>query len=250
MAVRPLPWIVNVMPASRGGDAQARVQGLQVAAAVSLYGVSFGALSVASGLSVAQTMVLSLVMFSGASQFAVIGILASGGVAAGLAAVLSAGLLGIRNGLYALRMAPVLSPRGPLRLLAAQLTIDESTAVASAQPATSSARVGFWTTGVWLFVGWNLMSLAGALLGDVLGDVRAYGLDAAAAAAFLGLVWPWLRRGEPMVIAVAAVVLTVALLPFVPAGVPVLAVALVAIGFGYYRHRVAPEAPPRAERAP
>ena len=94
---------------------------------MSLYGVSFGALSVASGLSVAQTMVLSLVMFSGASQFALIGIIASGGAAAGVAAVLSAGLLGIRNGLYALRMAPVLAARGPLRMLAAQLTIDEST---------------------------------------------------------------------------------------------------------------------------
>lgn len=237
------------MRASRGHDAQARTQGLQVAAAVSLYGVSFGALSVASGLTVAQTVVLSLVMFSGASQFALIGIIASGGAAAGVAAVLSAGLLGIRNGLYALRMAPVLSARGPLRLLAAQLTIDESTAVASTQTSTSSARVGFWTTGVWLFIGWNLMTLAGALLGDVLGDVRAYGLDAAAAAAFLGLVWPWLRRGEPMVIAVAAVVLTVVLLPFVPAGVPVLVVAIVAIVFGIYRHRVAPQAPAREETA-
>jgi Predicted branched-chain amino acid permease (azaleucine resistance) len=113
---------------------RARSQGIQVALAVSLYGTSFGALAVVAGFSVWQTMVLSLVMFSGASQFAVIGIVASGGVSAGLAAVLSAGLLGIRNGLYALRMSALLEPRGLMRFVAAQLTVDESTAVASAQP--------------------------------------------------------------------------------------------------------------------
>lgn len=219
----------------------ARAHGLQVALAVSLYGVSFGALAVTSGFSIGQTMVLSLVMFSGASQFALIGLIATGGANAGLAAVASAGLLGIRNGLYAVKMSPILAPRGGLRLLAAHLTIDESTAVASAQSTPSAARVGFWTTAVSLFLGWNAMTLVGALLGDILGDVRGYGLDAAAAAAFLGLVWPWLKSGEPVVVAVVAAVLTVAFVPVVPAGVPVLIVAVVAIGFGLYRHAVAPD---------
>jgi predicted branched-subunit amino acid permease len=195
-------------------------------------------------------MVLSLVMFSGASQFALIGIIATGGAAAGLAAVLSAGLLGIRNSLYALRMSPLVGARGGLRVIAAHLTIDESTAVGSAQTSVAAGRVGFWTTGVGLFIGWNLMTLLGALLGNVLGDVRTYGLDAAAAAAFLGLVWPWLTRGEPVVAAVAAAVLTVALVPALPTGVPVLVVALTAIAFGLYRHRVAPQAPPREEVTP
>jgi predicted branched-subunit amino acid permease len=221
-----------------------------VALAVSLYGVSFGALAVTSGFSLWQTMVLSLVMFSGASQFALIGIIATGGAAAGLAAVLSAGLLGIRNSLYALRMSPLVGARGGLRVIAAHLTIDESTAVGSAQTSVAAGRVGFWTTGVGLFIGWNLMTLLGALLGNVLGDVRTYGLDAAAAAAFLGLVWPWLTRGEPVVAAVAAAVLTVALVPALPTGVPVLVVALTAIAFGLYRHRVAPQAPPREEVTP
>ena len=125
------------MRANDTGIRQARTQGLQVALAVSLYGVSFGALAVTSGFSVAQTMVLSLVMFSGASQFALIGIIASGGAAAGLAAVLSAALLGMRNGLYALRMSPVLEARWPLKILAAHLTIDESTAVGSASGVVS-----------------------------------------------------------------------------------------------------------------
>jgi Predicted branched-chain amino acid permease (azaleucine resistance) len=226
---------------------QARSQGIQVALAVSLYGMSFGALAMVSGFSLWQTMVLSLVMFSGASQFAVIGIVATGGVSAGLTAVLSAGLLGVRNGLYALRMSALLEPRGWTRLAAAQLTVDESTAVATAQPSRQAAQAGFWTTAVALFLGWNLSTLVGALLGDVIGDVRSYGLDAAAAAAFLGLVWPWLRVGEPVVVAIGAAVVSIVLLPLVPAGVPVLIVAVLAIAFGVYRHRVAPEAPPREE---
>lgn len=225
----------------------ARSQGIQVALAVSLYGVSFGALSVISGFSLAQTMVLSLVMFSGASQFALIGIIAAGGPAAAVAAVFSASLLGMRNGLYALRMSPIVQPAGPLRIIAAHLTVDESTAVGTAQPSVRAGRVGFWTTAVALFIGWNLMTLAGALLGDILGDVRAYGLDAAAAAAFLGLVWPWLKSGEPTIAALGAAVLTVVLVPAVPAGIPVLVVAVVAIVFGLYRHRVNPHEPARDE---
>jgi len=226
---------------------QARSQGVQVGLAVSLYGISFGALSVVLGFSVWQTMVLSLVMFSGASQFAVIGILASGGASAGGAAIATAGLLGVRNGLYALRMSPVVGPGFLKRTIAAQLTVDESTAVAMSQTDQRSARVGFWTTAIVLYLGWNSATLLGALLGNALGDVSAWGLDAVAAAAFLGLLWPRLVTLEPVVVALGAGVLTLLLVPVVPAGVPVLVVAMVAIGFAVYRHRVAP-APPDQPR--
>lgn len=226
---------------------QARSQGIQVGLAVSLYGISFGALSVVLGFSVWQTMVLSLVMFSGASQFAVIGILASGGASAGGAAIATAGLLGVRNGLYALRMSPVVGPGFLKRTIAAQLTVDESTAVAMSQTDQRSARVGFWTTAIVLYLGWNSATLLGALLGNALGDVSAWGLDAVAAAAFLGLLWPRLVNLEPVVVALGAGVLTLLLVPVVPAGVPVLVVAMVAIGFAVYRHRVAP-APPDQPR--
>ena len=100
-----------------------------VGLAVAAYGVSFGALSVASGLDIWQTCFLSLIMFSGGSQFAVIGILASGGAAAGGAAIASGALLGTRNALYALRMAPIVAGpwrrTAPRNLLAAHWTIDE-----------------------------------------------------------------------------------------------------------------------------
>ncbi len=205
-----------------------------VAMPVSAYGLSFGALSVASGLDLWQTCVLSLLMFSGGSQFAAIGVIASGGASAGLAAVAGAALLGTRNTLYGIRMAPIVGRRWPGNLLAAQLTIDESTAVATAQPSLEGQRTGFWFTGVLIYLGWNLTTLLGALLGDLLGDVRQYGLDAAAAAAFLGLLWPRLRELQPIAVAAIAAVVATLLSPALPPGVPVLAAALVAVAVGAF----------------
>jgi predicted branched-subunit amino acid permease len=205
---------------------------LGVGLAVSAYGVSFGALAVASGLDIWQTCVLSLLMFSGGSQFALIGVLASGGAAAGPAAIASATLLGIRNGLYSMRMSPIVGGPWWRRLLAAHWTIDETTAVGTAQPTLRGQRVGFWVTGAVIYVGWNLTTLLGALLGDLVGDVRMYGLDAAAAAAFLGLLWPRLTARQPVAVAIAAAVVAAVLVPWLPPGLPVLAAAAVAIVVG------------------
>jgi predicted branched-subunit amino acid permease len=205
-----------------------------VATAVALYGVSFGALSVTAGLDIWQTCVLSLFMFSGGSQFAVIGVIASGGTSAGIAAIASAALLGTRNGLYAIRMAPIIGPGWPKKIAAAHLTIDESTAVSTAQSEPHLQRVGFWWTGILLFIGWNLTTLIGALIGNLLGDVSSYGLDAAAAAAFLGLVWPRLVALQPIVVAAGAAVVAATLTPVLPAGVPILLGALVAVLVGAF----------------
>lgn len=205
---------------------------LGVGLAVSAYGISFGALAVASGLDIWQTCVLSLFMFSGGSQFALIGVLASGGVAAGPAAIASATLLGARNALYSMRMSPIVGGPWWKRLVAAHWTIDESTAVATAQPTRRGQRVGFWVTGAVIYVGWNLTTLLGALLGDLVGDVRQYGLDAAAAAAFLGLLWPRLTARQPIIVAIAAGVVATVLIPVLPPGLPVLAAAAVAVVVG------------------
>lgn len=212
----------------------ARVQ--RVAAVVALtvasYGLPFGALSVAAGLNVWQTCFLSLVMFTGASQFALIGIIATGGVAAGPSAIANAALLGLRNTFYGVTLAPTLGVTGWRRWVAAHLTIDESTAVAVAQSTTPLQRHGFWLTGGGVFVVWNVSSLLGALLGDAIGDVEALGLDAAAPAAFLGLLWPRLRRRQSLVVAVAAAGLAVAATPYLAAGVPVLLTVAVAVVVG------------------
>jgi predicted branched-subunit amino acid permease len=222
-------------------------QSVSVAVATGLYGISFGALSVVAGLSTAQTMALSLLMFSGGSQFAFIGVIGAGGAAG--AAIATAGLLGARNGLYGPQVTPLLAAHGWRRPLAAQLTIDESTAVATAQRDPAAARLGFWWTGVGVFVMWNAFTLLGAVVGDKLGDPRRYGLDAAAAAAFLALVWPRLSGPDGHLarfVAGGAVAVALVLTPFTPAGVPVLLAAVVAIVVGM----LAPGTPPTStERA-
>ncbi len=206
--------------------------GLWVAVAVSAYGVSFGALAVAAGLDVWQTCVLSLLMFSGGSQFALIGLVATGGLSAAPAAITAAALLGVRNTLYAIRLSPIIGPGFAKRIAAGWITIDESTAVATTQPDLASQRLGFWVTGLGIFIGWNITTLAGALLGNLLGDVRRYGLDAAAAAAFLGLVWPRLKQLQPIVVAIAAAVIATVVTPWVPPGIPIIAAAVVALVVG------------------
>lgn len=221
------------MAGTRSTEQRAAIRAsFAVGVAVAAYGISFGALSVTAGLDVWQTCVLSLLMFSGGSQFAVIGILASGGTAAGGAAIASAALLGTRNGLYALRVAPFIGGPWFKKLLAAQWTIDETTAVSTAQPSLEGQRAGFWWTGAIIYIGWNLTTLAGALIGDLLGDVSKYGLDAAAAAAFLGLLWPRLTQLQPVIVAIGAAVLAAVLIPVVPTGIPVLAAAVVAVVVG------------------
>ncbi len=206
---------------------------LSVGLAASLYGVSLGALGVASGLTVAQTCVMSLLLFSGGSQFALVGIIGGGGSAA--SAITASSLLGIRNGLYGLQLKPILGVRGVRRVAAAQVTIDESTAVAVTQEQPAEQRRGFWITGAVIFVGWNLTTFIGALAGDALGDPKQYGLDAAAAGAFLGLLWPRLSTGEPVAVAVGAALVAAVLVPVVPAGIPVVAAAVVAVVAGLAR---------------
>ena len=212
-------------------------QAVSVSVATGLYGISFGALSVAAGLDLPQTVALSVLMFSGGSQFAFIGILGAGGTP--LAAVTTAGLLGARNALYGVRVAPLLCVTGWRRPLAAHLTIDESTAVGTAQPTDAANRVGFWWTGIGVFLAWNACTVAGALLGDALGDPRRYGLDAAAPAAFLALVWPRLAGRTAQATALAAVLVALGLTPITPPGVGVLAAAVVAIMIGWTRPDVA-----------
>ncbi len=209
-------------------------QSWSVGLATGAYGVSFGALSVAAGLSVWQTQALSALMFTGGSQFAFVGIIGAGGLAAAPAAVATAGLLGLRNGLYAIQDALFLRVRGGRRVLAAHLTIDESTAVGIGQDEPEAQRIGFWHTGIAVFIFWNLMTLAGAVLGNALGDPKRWGLDAAAVGAFAALLWPRLRSRDAVATAVLAALIAMVASPLVPAGLPVIlaAVAALVVGLG------------------
>jgi predicted branched-subunit amino acid permease len=204
--------------------------GLGVGIATGAYGVSFGAISVAAGLTVAQTCALSLLVFTGASQFALVGVVAAGG--APISGALTALLLGSRNTLYGLRLAPLLAWRGVKRVLAAHLLIDESTAMSVTRENREAARLGFLVTGVSIFVLWNAATFAGAVAGNALGDPRQYGLDAAVGAAFLALLWPRLHRRRNQLVAIAAAAVALGIVPVAPAGVPVLAAAGVALVAG------------------
>ncbi|HLS44723.1 MAG TPA: AzlC family ABC transporter permease [Ornithinicoccus sp.] len=214
-------------------DATVVRKSLAVAVATGTYGITAGALAVAAGLSVLQAMALSLLLFSGGSQFAFFGVIGAGG--SPVAAVASSTLLGVRNGLYGLQVSQLLGVHRWKRALAAHLTIDESTAVAVTQQRTRQQRIGFWLTGAGIFVLWNLMTLVGALAGSALGDPRAYGLDAAAAAAFVALLWPRLRGRDPLATGALAAFVTVVVAPFVPAGIPVLAAVAAALVVGLPR---------------
>ena len=197
-----------------------------IAVYAAAFGLAFGAVAIAAGLSLLQTCVLSVVMFTGASQFALVGIIAvAGSPYAALAAAL---LLGVRNAFYGVPVAGIVQPRGLGRLLAAHFVIDETTAMAVAQAGNRAARYAFWTTGVGLFTMWNLGTLAGAVIGSSI-NTSALGLDAAAPAIFLALLWPQLSRDRGPAVAAGAVAVALALVTITPAGAPIIAAAGVAI---------------------
>ena len=212
--------------------------GIGVGVASGAYAVSFGALGVAAGLSIVQTCALSVLVFTGGSQFAFVGVVAGGGNP--LSGAASAILLGARNGLYGVRLVPLLDVRGGRRLVAAQLTIDESTAVALAnEDRRPAGQLGFWVTGLAIFLLWNLGTLVGAVAGSAVGDPRDLGLDAAAPAAFLALLAPRMRGRTEWNAALLAAAVAVASVPLVPAGLPVLVAAGVPVVM-VLRHREQP----------
>ena len=180
----------------------------------------------AAGLSTLQACALSLLLFTGASQFALVGVLGAGGGA--LAAVAGALLLGLRNTLYAVRLASLVPVPWPRRLLAAQLTIDESTGMATAAP-PALAGTAFWATGASVYLLWNLATLAGAVGAARLGDPGVLGLDAAVPAAFLALLAPQLRSRGLLGVAAAGALVAAVAVPVTPPGVPVLLAGLVVL---------------------
>ncbi|MEO6604414.1 MAG: AzlC family ABC transporter permease [Aeromicrobium sp.] len=220
-------------------DRSVIVDSLGVGVATGLYGVSFGAISTTSGLSVLQTCVLSLLVFTGASQFAFVGIIASGGNP--ITGAFTAILLGSRNMFYGLSIVRKLDLSPPTRLASAHFVIDESTAMSVTRETTRQARLGFYWTGISIFVLWNLTTFAGALAGNEIGDPRTYGLDAAVGAAFLGLLWPRLTSWHARIIALFAAAVALGVLPFTSAGLPIIigGAAAVLLGLAWQKKATA-----------
>lgn len=201
------------------------------------FGASFGAVSIASGLSVLQTMVLSLVLFSGASQFAFVGVAATGSPFAAIPAAL---LLGVRNSFYGVTVSQVLRPRGLAKIWTAHFFIDETTAMTISQRSDRAKRYAYWASGLAMFSLWQVGSLGGALVGTAI-DTRTFGLDAAAPAVFLALLWPALRTARARWVAGVSALIALVLIPLVPPGVPVVAAAAVAVVAGVQAARTVPK---------
>ncbi len=209
----------------RALDARVRRNIWVLGAAVGVFGLSFGVLATTAGLTVAQACAMSVLVFTGASQFAAVGVLGAGGSLG--SAFGSALLLAARNAAYGVALAPTMARRSlGRRLVAAQFVIDESTAMATAQPGRTAREHAFWATGIAVFVCWNIGTVLGAVAGDAIGDPEALGLDAAFPAGFVALAVPHLGSRQGKVAAVFGVLIALVLVPLAPAGVPIVAAAL------------------------
>jgi 4-azaleucine resistance transporter AzlC len=200
------------------------VASLLLALAVGAYAVSFGVLGVQAGLTTWQTCAMSLLVFTGASQFAAVGVVAAGG--SPYAALGSALLLAARNTVYGLAMSRVLPEGRVRRLVAAHFVLDESTAMALAQHEPRRRIEAFWATGVGIYVFWNLGTWLGAVVGDRLSDPAALGLDAAFPAGFVALLLPHLSKRGGVRAGILGAAIALALTPLLPAGAPILLAAL------------------------
>jgi 4-azaleucine resistance transporter AzlC len=212
-----------------------RGRALAIGLSVTPFGVSFGAVSTATGLSMLQTSLLSLVLFSGASQFALVSILgAGGGLASALATTL---LLGVRNALYGVSVRGLLDVHRATRRVAAHVTIDETTAMALAEAENAQAPYAFAATAVSVYVLWNASTVIGAAVGHSIGSLSVAGLDAAGPAAFVALLGSRLRAHSMRVVALTGAAIAVALVPLMPAGSTVIAGGCIAAALAAWRRR-------------
>ncbi len=198
------------------------IASVTLGAAVGTFGFVFGVGTVAAGGSVLQACAMSLLVFTGASQFSAVSVIDGGGSTA--SALGSGLLLAARNSVYGLTMARHLDGSLGRRMIAAQLVIDESTAMSTSQSTSRERSAAFWMTGLSVFVFWNIGTLIGALVGTSI-NPQTFGLDAAFPAGFVAMVAPHFRHSEGRKAGVLGALICVALIPFTPIGVPILCAA-------------------------
>ncbi|QNE20934.1 branched-chain amino acid ABC transporter permease [Kribbella qitaiheensis] len=204
-------------------------------------GLSYGAISVGGGLDLWVPVLLSVVVFAGASQFLFVGIVAAGG--SPIAATIAGLLVNSRHVAFGLAVSDVIGA-GWKRLPGSHLMTDENVAFALGQDELKRKRAAYWICGIGIFICWNLGVLAGGQIGSVITDTDVFGLDAAFPAVLLALVLPSLRDKSTRTAAVAGVVVALAVTPFLPAGLPVL---LALVGLVFYRTEQSPKKLPEAK---
>ena len=203
--------------------------------AVWFIGLSYGAIAVASGFPLWVPAAQSVLVLAGASEFLFIGIIAAGG--SPIAAALAGVLVNARHLPYSLAL-PDVTGHGWRRLLGTHVMNDESVVFALAQDDLARKRAAYWACGLGVLVCWPVGAILGALIGSLVRDTNAFGLDAMFPAVILALIVPALRDRVMLRAAVAGAAVALAAAPFLPAGVPVL-LALAAV-LGTVRRR-----PPR-----
>jgi 4-azaleucine resistance transporter AzlC len=205
---------------------------LPFAAAVAMFGISFGVLANAdAGLGTAAAVVMSITTFGGSAQFAAVSILAGGGQP--LAAISAAIMLNLRYLPIGVSVAASIGGSWLRRLLAAQLVVDESWAIAARGGGRFSAPM-LIGAGFALWLAWVAGTAIGVVGGPALGDPVALGLDAAFPALFLALLVHQLRSRTAVAVAALGAIVSVTLVPFVPPGVPIIAAGAAAL-VGWWR---------------
>lgn len=204
-----------------------RNRAVSIAVALIPFGFAFGISVSQAGLGPWHAAGFSLLVFSGGSQFAAIGVLNDGGSPA--SAIASALLLGLRLLAYGVVMTPHLPGPRWTRALDSHLMIDESIAVGTAAQDPSLVRYGYRWGGLSIFVCWNISTMIGVLVGANAGDlIQRLGIDAAVPASFLALVWPRLTDREQLPVGLLGGAIALVLIPLAPAGIPILASGLAA----------------------
>lgn len=187
--------------------------------AVSLIGLSYGAIAVASGFPLWVPAVQSVLVLAGASEFLFIGIVGAGG--SPITAALAGLLVNARHLPYGLAL-PDVTGRGWRRLVGSHVMNDESVAFALAQDDLPRKRAAYWACGLGIGICWPGGAILGALIGSLVRDTSAFGLDAMFPAVLLALIVPALRDRVTLRAALAGAVIALAAAPFLPAGLPVL----------------------------
>jgi 4-azaleucine resistance transporter AzlC len=200
-----------------------------VCLADAIVGVSFGAITVSSGLPVWLPMMLSVAVFAGAAQFMFVGLVASGGNP--IAAAVTGLLVNVRHVPFGFAVGDLLGKGWTRRVAGSHLMVDETVAFALGQRDPERGRAVYWACGISLFVCWNLGVMIGAFGGTVVNDTDAFGMDAAFPAVLLALVLPSLRDAATRRASLVGVVIALATAPFLPAGLPVL-LALLGLAAG------------------
>jgi len=188
--------------------------------AVWFIGLSYGAIAVASGFPLWVPAAQSVLVLAGASEFLFVGIVAAGGNP--LAAAAAGLLVNARHLPYGLALPDNLTGRGWRRLLGSHVMNDESVVFALAQEDLPRKRAAYWACGLGVLLCWPAGAVLGALIGSVIGNTGAFGLDAMFPAVILALIVPALRDRVTLRAALIGAVIALAATPFLPAGLPVL----------------------------